>query len=245
MMRATEAIFTSLAIGLAAVSACSKGSSTSELNALLDEEAEYWLAGPDPTSERAGDGTSDLLFKISKSDEKVRSLFEWEPESAKRIYEDSRERWRTRFNGCQDARCRYERARKELNRLNFVLNRASMPIPGIPFKGGFFEAKVGEMSGYVHVIPIENGHALMILDTIQVNPSLATCEVTTFGRFPNRGAARMMEVPEDYSSDERAQIQVVVHSDREMSLNQVLDVDKIVVICGVSGFFAAKYVLVE
>lgn len=225
---------------LAAMSACSN-----RAGELSDEEGEYWLSGPDETSERAGDGTSDLLFKISKSDEKVRSLFEWEPESAKRIYEASRERWRTRFNGCQDAGCRYELALKELNRLNFVLNRASMPIPGIPFEGGFFEGRDGEMSGHVNLVPIENGLALMILDTIQLNSTLATCEVTTYGRFPNRGAARMIAVPDDNSPEERAQIQVTVHSDREMSLEQVLDVGKAGVICAPSGSFAAKYVLVE
>lgn len=225
---------------LAAMTACSNGAGE-----LSEEQGEYWLAGPDETSERAGDGTSDLLFKISKSDEKVRSLFEWEPESAKRIYEGSRERWRTRFNACQDAGCRYELARKELNRLNFVLNRASMPIPGIPFKGGFFEGKDGHMSGHVNVIPIENGLALMILDTIQLNSTLATCEVAAYGRIPSLGTARITAVPDDDSPEDRARIQVNVHSDREMSLEQVFDVDKIVVICAPSGSFAARYVLVE
>jgi hypothetical protein len=207
-----------------------------------DGDSEHWLAGPDETSERPGDGTSALLFKISKADDKVRWLFEYEPESAKRIYQASRERWRTRLNSCQSSNCRYTFAREELNRLNFVLSRASMPIPGIPFRGGYFSNSDDRMSGTVHVIPTGDGFALVSVHTIMVDWSLATCEVMTYGRLPSRGPVRLKQVPDDYDPNRRAEIELVVHSDREINLDEVADTGNYEPICGVSAYITDKYV---
>jgi hypothetical protein len=207
-----------------------------------DGDSEYWLAGPDETSERPGDRTSVLLFKISKADDKVRSRFEYQPESGKRIYEASRERWRTRFNSCASSGCRYTLAREELNRLNFVLNRASMPIPGIPFRGGYFtDTDGGAMSGRVHIIPTGNGFALVSAHSIMVDWSLATCEVMTHGRLPSRGPVRLKEVPDDYEGARRAEVEVVVHSDMELSLARSSSSEGMV--CTVYGTVYGNYAL--
>ncbi len=207
-----------------------------------DGDSEYWLAGPDETSERLGDGTSVLLFKISKADDKVRSLFEYQPESGKSIYQASRERWRTRLNSCQSSNCRYTLAREELNRLNFVLSRASRPIPGIPFRGGYFSDTDDRMSGSVHVIPTGAGFALVSVQTTMVDRSLATCDVMTYGRLPSRGPVRLKQVPDDFDPGRRAEIELVVHSDHEISLDEVADTEKYVPICGVSAYITGKYV---
>lgn len=207
-------ILASLLMSLAAMSACSNGAGEPD-----HEEVEHWLSGPDETSERPGDGTSDLLFKIAKAYDKLRERFGY-AESALRIFDASHQRWRQRFNMCTNSECRYRLAQRELNRLNFTMNRAAMPTPGMPFRNGLFEADVEGISGTAKLFPLDDGRFLMHVVTFTLDQMVATCDHVVAGKLPIRGATLVFAVPDDgfLDSDERDVMKLEVQSDREFML---------------------------
>lgn len=229
-----------LLIGLAAGSSCSNGAGK-----LDDEEVEYWLAGPDETSERAGDRTSVLLFKIAKSHDKLRELFDWEFASGLKFFDASHQRWRQQFNTCGNSDCRYQLARRELNRLNFTLNRASMPVPGMPFRNGFFDDDAEDRAGAVYLFPLDDGRFLLGVRTMMLDQGAGICAHMAAGELPIRGATLVTTLPdEEFPEIEDTHVmKLEVHSDRELTIAPPNGEDSTSWPCTVLGDIYGKYSL--
>jgi len=228
-----------LLISLAATSACSNGAGKP-----ANEKVDHWLSGPDETSARAGDGTSDLLFKIAKAYDKLRGEFGY-ADSALKIFDVSHQKWRQQFNMCGNSECRYKLARQELNRLNFTLNRAAMPIPGMPFRSGLFQADADDMSGEVMLFPLDDDRFLMLAVTVRLDKGIETCEHAMAGKLPIRGATLVSEVPEEeYLGADNHVMKLEVRSDRGLMLGPPND-DWSKLPCTPSGKIYGKYSLVQ
>lgn len=236
--------FTSILFSLFVAPACSSGS-----NAGAGDIQDFW-AGPDETSERAGDGTSDLLFKIGKGYEKVRDLFLAPPVvelEQLALLQTSHERWRERFNQCATSQCRYQLAREELNRLNFPLGRSSMPVPDIPFRTGQFQSEEEEgFFGSGYLLPVDGNLVLISVVTMR-NEGDGLCHFFGSGRVPPRGTVRMREIPHREFPDGQAEIELSVESERELSLRQ-LRVDETpnagsADYCGALGRISGRYLI--
>lgn len=236
--------FTSILFSLFVVPACS-----SESDAASGDIQDFW-AGPDETSHRAGDRTSDLLFKIGKSHDKVRDLFLAPPVVEVEhlaLLQASHERWRERFNQCASSQCRYQLAREELNRLNFPLGRSSMPVSGIPFRSGQFQSVEEEgFSGSGYLLPLAGNLVLISVATIR-NEGAGLCHFFGSGRVPPRGTVRMREIPDSEFPRERNEIELSVVSERELSLRQ-LRVDETANAeradyCGALGRISGRYLV--
>jgi hypothetical protein len=158
---------------------------------------------------------------------------------ARKLIRKSHANWLQRFDGCRDPKCRDKLRQEELNRLNFALGRKSGPIAGVPFKTGRFGMEWDkQFEGEAAFLPLGDGLVLAHISSINSEKG-STCDFTGYGPLPLRGKTRLTE-SDPQGSDEAAQIELVLLSDRRLSVDGIGD-GKLFQYCGLGAYLTGSY----